>query len=185
MSYTSNWDFGFLTSVGVFVSTSEPSLPVATSAGKAGKAGIARVAFYATQMQPVFQRNLTPIPPNYGWYTETQVFRNQYGTYRYGSRHIFNTRLLFHTDFAPTQGAFAKVRVAISGTTKDSTGAALGSCIVNLFGTEANDFQGSTTSNGSGAYSFASVTLGPHYLVSYKAGSPDVAGTTVNNVVGT
>lgn len=74
----------------------------------------------------------------------------------------------------------------ISGITKDSTGVVLGSCTVKLFRTVDDLLMETVTSDAvTGAYSFASVGLSEtYYVVAYKAGSPDVAGTTVNTLVG-
>jgi hypothetical protein len=78
------------------------------------------------------------------------------------------------------------LRIYISGVTKDSTGAVLGSCVVHLFRTSGDLEIDMTTSDAStGAYSFSGVGLGEtYYVVAYKAGSPDVAGTTVNTLIG-
>lgn len=73
---------------------------------------------------------------------------------------------------------------AITGVTKDSTGAPLGSCPVVLFRTADNSVAAQTTSDGSGNYRVDASPAIPHYAVAYKAGSPDVAGTTKNNLVG-
>ncbi len=71
----------------------------------------------------------------------------------------------------------------IVGVTRDSTGAAIGNCIVDLFYT-ANDVKASTVqSDASGNFSFS---VGPNlacYIVAYLAGSPDIAGTTVNTLI--
>lgn len=72
----------------------------------------------------------------------------------------------------------------ITGVTKDSTGASLGSCVVQLFRTSNDQLIEESTSDGSGNYSFAPTDYGPFYVVAYKAGAPDVAGTTVNTLVG-
>lgn len=73
----------------------------------------------------------------------------------------------------------------IAGQTKDSAGAALGSCTVELFRT-ADDVRIETlTSSADGYFYFKSpAQAATHYVVAYKAGSPDVAGTTVNTLVG-
>lgn len=72
----------------------------------------------------------------------------------------------------------------VSGTTVDSTGAALASCVVQLFRTGDDTLVQEITSDGSGAFTF---TLGDNagnfYIVAYKAGGTDVAGTTVNTLV--
>ena len=76
--------------------------------------------------------------------------------------------------------------VKVSGITKDATGAALGSCVVDLYRTTNDVFVKRTTSDATGAYAFdVAGTDGPFYVVAYKAGAPDVAGTSVNTLVGT
>lgn len=75
-------------------------------------------------------------------------------------------------------GAFS-----LSGVTRDSTGVALGGCDVHLFQTGSDIEVGQTTSDGSGNFSFSlGNNAGFFYLVAYKPGSPDVAGTTVNTL---
>jgi hypothetical protein len=75
----------------------------------------------------------------------------------------------------------------ISGVTKGSTGSVLGSCAVELFTTTDDVLFARTTSDATtGAYSFSVPSNGwAFYCVAYKAGSPDVAGTTVNTLYGT
>src|SRR3954454_12263498 len=74
---------------------------------------------------------------------------------------------------------------AISGVTRDSTGAALGSCTVKLYRTATDVLVDTTVSDVSGNYSFPNVTPGDtYYVVAYLAGSPDVEGTTNNTLVG-
>jgi len=73
----------------------------------------------------------------------------------------------------------------ITGITKDSAGAVLGSCNVFLFKTSTNEFVAATVSNAStGVYTFPVSAGFYYYTVSYKAGSPDVAGTTFNTLFG-
>jgi Concanavalin A-like lectin/glucanases superfamily len=82
-------------------------------------------------------------------------------------------------------GRFGSHTFLLTGQTKNSSGAALGGCTVRLFRTSDNLLIATTTSDGSGNYSF---TVGDgttaYYAVAYLAGSPDVAGTTVNTLVG-
>ena len=76
----------------------------------------------------------------------------------------------------------------LKGVTRDSAGAVLGSAIVQGLVTATDVFLGQVTSHPTdGTY-----TLGmqvdkatPLYAVAYKAGSPDVAGTTVNTLLAT
>ncbi len=78
---------------------------------------------------------------------------------------------------------FSTKAFSITGVTKDSAGTALGSCVVELYLTLGDVVVGITTSDASGNYSFPA-TGGPYYIVAYKKGSPDVAGTTVNTLTG-
>jgi hypothetical protein len=72
----------------------------------------------------------------------------------------------------------------ISGTTRDSAGSALAGCAISLFQRDAfNTPVAQTTSDGSGAFRFTvAQNSSTFYLVAYKAGSPDVAGVTVNTL---
>lgn len=73
----------------------------------------------------------------------------------------------------------------IAGLTKNAAGAALGSCAVKLFRSSDDALISSTTSDGSGNYSLTVANnTTQYYVMAYKAGSPDVAGVTVNTIVG-
>jgi hypothetical protein len=83
------------------------------------------------------------------------------------------------------------VRWFVTGVTKDSTGAALGTCRVVLMQSNkiavntdqfANPVEAETTSDASGNYSIQVSNSEPVQLIAYKAGGPDVAGVTVNTV---
>lgn len=76
--------------------------------------------------------------------------------------------------------------LTISGVTKDSTGSPLSGCTVKLFRTVDDQLVGTQISDANGNYSFFNVVGGglQYYVEAYKAGSPDVAGTTVNTLVG-
>lgn len=77
-------------------------------------------------------------------------------------------------------------RLTLTGVTRDNTGAPLGNCIVQLFRTANDQIVEEVTSDGSGNFLFNIVGLGQqYYLVAYKVGSPDTAGTSVNTLVGT
>ena len=72
----------------------------------------------------------------------------------------------------------------LRGVTRDSGGTPLGGCTVDLYDTRTDVKVQTTTSDGSGDYSFG-VGGGPYYVVAYLPGGPDVFGTTVNTLVGT
>ena len=75
---------------------------------------------------------------------------------------------------------------SISGQTQDISQLPLGLCIVDLFRTATDVLLDRTTSDAQGNYIFRGVSMPPtqFYMVSYKAGSPDVFGTTYNTIVG-
>jgi hypothetical protein len=74
-------------------------------------------------------------------------------------------------------------RWVVNGTTFDSTGAVLASCVVLLFETATNLWRGITLSDGNGAYVIDAAPGVAYFLVWYKAGAPDVAGSSVNTVL--
>jgi hypothetical protein len=85
-------------------------------------------------------------------------------------------------------------RWRVAGVTRDGAGAALGSCRVVLMESgmivldparQNNPIVGDATSDGSGNYSIAVGKPVPHQAIAYLAGSPDVAGVTVNTVIPT
>jgi hypothetical protein len=79
---------------------------------------------------------------------------------------------------------FEERNFLIVGVTKDSSGAALGNCLVRLFNAATNVMEQSATSDASGNYTFTVDKTQQWYAVSYKVGAPDVAGTTRNDLVG-
>jgi hypothetical protein len=76
---------------------------------------------------------------------------------------------------------------AIRGITKDSGGTPIANAIVQGFVTSTDAYVGEVTSNNDGTYTLMTEQLKTtaHYLVAYKAGSPDTAGTTVNTLLPT
>ena len=66
--------------------------------------------------------------------------------------------------------------------TRDTNTAGLGSVRVMFFRTQDNSFVGETLSDASGNWSKLLNIGGPFFLVCYKIGSPDVAGTSVNTL---
>jgi hypothetical protein len=95
-----------------------------------------------------------------------------------------NVKAKFFTPSAPGY----VVQYVISGVTKDSSGAALGNCIVSLFQTGVDSLlQRATSDPTTGAYSFSMFDAPGRtfYVEAYKAGAPDVAGATVNTLVAT
>lgn len=81
------------------------------------------------------------------------------------------------------QPVFEERNYTIADITKDSAGEALGNCIVKLFRTEDDVLEQTTTSDGSGNYSFTVDKTKSYYCVAYKSGTP-VFGTTANTLQG-
>ncbi len=73
---------------------------------------------------------------------------------------------------------------SITGISRDANGAALAGCTVKLFRTVDDSLVNQATSDANGIYTTPASPLFTHYVVSYKSGSPDVAGTTVNTLTG-
>lgn len=74
----------------------------------------------------------------------------------------------------------------VTGYTNDSTGAALGNCVVTLFTSADNLPTAQVVSDAVGYYSISvDGNASLRFAVSYKTGAPDVAGTTVNTLVAT
>lgn len=75
----------------------------------------------------------------------------------------------------------------ILGTCLDNSSAAVANAIVQCFRTSDDLFTGQVTANTDGTYTVPTPYPSPtqHYLVAYKAGSPDIAGTTVNTLTAT
>jgi hypothetical protein len=72
----------------------------------------------------------------------------------------------------------------ISGVTRDSVGTPLGNCAVHLFESATDIEVSEVVSDGSGNFTFnIGNNAGFFYIVAYKAGSPDVSGTTLNTLV--
>lgn len=89
---------------------------------------------------------------------------------------------LFSTPLLKTPTFFGSF--SISGVTRDSTGAVLANCAVDLFLTAEDTLVAQTVSDGSGNFSFTvSGNSQNYFLRAYKPGSPDVAGTSVNTLI--
>ena len=75
----------------------------------------------------------------------------------------------------------------ILGTCVDNLDAPVANAIVQCFATTTDLLTGEVTANTDGTYAVPTPYVSPaqHYLVAYKAGSPDIAGTTVNTLTAT
>jgi hypothetical protein len=75
------------------------------------------------------------------------------------------------------------LRWVLDGVTRDGSGVPLGTCRVMIFSSFDLTFIIETTSDGSGNYSVFVVRGWDFFVNAYKAGSPDVAGTSLNTIV--
>ena len=130
--------------------------------------------------------------------TTTDAGGNGIGRRLVGLRTVANSTTLggsafafsWSTSDAPRQyAAIARRSVplwfAITGVTRDNSGVALGSCVVKLYTTPGDSMVATQTSDGSGNFTFwVNDSTSNYYLRSYKTGAPDVAGTSVNTIVG-
>ena len=74
----------------------------------------------------------------------------------------------------------------ISGIAYNSTGVTpQAGANIDLFLTTEDTLVQRTVSDAAGAFSFLQMGAGPYYIVAYKAGTPDIAGTTVNTLTPT
>ena len=75
----------------------------------------------------------------------------------------------------------------IKGTCVNNADAPVANAIVQGFVTATDAFVGEVTAGEDGTYNLMTerLTSVAHYLVAYKAGSPDIAGTTVNTILPT
>lgn len=88
-----------------------------------------------------------------------------------------------HWEPFPDEGGSQAMK-KIVGTTRDASGNPLATCIVKGYLTSNDQFLRQLTSDANGYFEFCSEFTGVnHYLVAYKAGAPDVEGTTVNTLV--
>lgn len=74
-------------------------------------------------------------------------------------------------------------RLKIRGVTRDNVGTALGSCLIQCFRTSDDLLVSECFSDAGGYYEAPTQFPGVnHYIVAYKAGSPDFAGTSLNTL---
>lgn len=79
--------------------------------------------------------------------------------------------------------ALGQSNMVLTGQSRTAAGAPLGSCQVLVFRTEDRSFVAETVSDANGDWAIPLMKGGPFFLVEYKAGAPDVAGTSVNTLV--
>lgn len=90
-------------------------------------------------------------------------------------------------DAEPWSGGFNghQGRKFLRGQCVDAGAVPVVGAVVQAFLTATDAFQSESPSTDGGYYEVGTVEAGAHYLVAYKPGSPDVAGTTVNTLIPT
>jgi hypothetical protein len=129
---------------------------------------------YTTGCVATFKSSFTPY---------SHSFSNNIGV---TSGTLSKLKAVIHT-FSQLVGVKPTCLFTISGVTRDRNGNILGSCTVILCRTSDNVCIATTTSDGSGKFSFTNIAPAPkvnYYLVAFKAGSPDVEGASDNNIIG-
>lgn len=82
-------------------------------------------------------------------------------------------------------GPINELPYTIRGVTKDGSGVPLPNCPIVLFRSADDTIAACSSSDANGAYRIDASPAIAHYAVAYKVGAPDVAGTTVDTLVGT
>jgi hypothetical protein len=87
-------------------------------------------------------------------------------------------------DLGPQAVWVAQPTFVITGTTNDLAGNVLAGCRVAIYQTSTDNIILQGISDSNGYYRFDVPQGIAFYVVAYKAGSPDVVGTTVNTLTG-
>lgn len=86
--------------------------------------------------------------------------------------------------FVNSETPYFEYPYALVGVTRNASGTALGNCVVVVYRTADDSVAARGVSDASGNYRLSASPSIQHYVVAYLAGSPDVAGTTANTLVG-
>lgn len=165
----------------------------ATGGGFSAQSGTLQPAFVESRHEPRWsyqQRSPKTWKDKNRWYSLWSFgCRVGYGT-PIGSDGVGVNKDLSSIDlFEPysCDGEGTQSRNFIRGICKDSGGSPVANAIVQGFVTATDAFVGEVQANTDGTYNLGTEQLKTtaHYLVAYKSGSPDTAGTTVNTLLPT
>lgn len=175
-------------------------MPVQHTYGTAGATGGGFAAFKG--LQPLFSEDRLDVRPDWTWQRRSaKTWRDKIG---WDSRWSWGCRT-FGADNGDFEGGPAQSEAGhgyepfscdgdgcqfknrIKGQCLDSGSAPVANAIVQGFVTSTDAFVGEVSAAADGTYNLMTeqLTTTPHYLVAYKAGSPDIAGTTVNTLLST
>ena len=125
-------------------------------------------------ISPIFMYDASPLISGDSWVTDWWP-----GGFGIGGVGIAGTVPRYESPY-PVSGVNG--RLALLGYTRDAYGSPLPLATVKLFRTVDDSLQNTVVSDGNGLYSVTTPYADGHYLVVYKAGPPDVCGTTINTL---
>lgn len=176
-------------------------MPVQHTFGTAGATGGGFAGFKG--LQPLFREERLDTRPDWSWQrrsAKTMKDQNQwYSLWSFGCRvgagspigsdgagwYDLSMKDLYEP--YSCDGAGTQTCNFLRGICKDSVGTPVANAIVQGFVTATDTFVGQVEGNTDGTYllGVCQAKTTAHYLVAYKAGSPDIAGTTVNTLLPT
>jgi hypothetical protein len=78
----------------------------------------------------------------------------------------------------------ANGRLGFNGFSRDASGGVIAGVTVKCMLTATDTKQSEAVSDANGLFVVSTAEAGGHYLIFYKAGTPDICGTTVNTLLG-
>ena len=84
----------------------------------------------------------------------------------------------------PPKPSGANGRFVFNGFSRDASGGVIAGVTVKCMLTATDTKQSEAVSDGNGLFVVSTAEAGGHYLIFYKTGTPDIAGTTVNTLLG-
>jgi hypothetical protein len=78
----------------------------------------------------------------------------------------------------------ANGRLGFNGFSRDASGGVIAGVTVKCMLTATDTKQSEAVSDADGLFVVSTAEAGGHYLIFYKTGTPDIAGTTVNTLLG-
>lgn len=84
----------------------------------------------------------------------------------------------------PPKPSGANGRLGFNGFSRDASGGVIAGVTVKCMLTATDTKQSEAVSDADGLFVVSTSEAGGHYLIFYKTGTPDIAGTTVNTLLG-
>lgn len=175
-------------------------MPAQLTYGTAGATGGGFAGYKG--LQPLFREERIDVRPDWTWQRRSaKTWADPYGwssLWSFGCRLFGGTNggtdgdsviMEFGHGYEPfsCDGPGCQFKNRIKGSCVDSSDVAIANATVQAFVTASDAYAGEGVSRDDGTYEVMveQATSTPHYLVAYKAGSPDIAGTTVNTLLPT